>query len=76
MKLFSLKENITELLAIISTLGSFLFLILLAFKPIPEVNKDLLNILGGVVIGTTLGGVFGYFFGQSKKRDIPIEDKK
>ncbi len=69
----NLKESITELLALISAIGSFSFLLMLLFKSIPPENKDLINILGGVVIGTSLGGAYGYYFGQSKKRDIIAE---
>lgn len=72
MKL-NLKENTTEILAIISALGSFTFLMILSFKSIPKENEDIINIIGGVVIGTTLSNCYGYYFGQSKNRTIVPE---
>jgi len=67
---FSLRENITEILAVIIMVMSFVFLLLLIYHPIPVDNKDLVNITVGFVLGTAVSGVIGYYFGTSKKRDI------
>jgi len=70
----NLKENITEVLAVVIVLMSFIFLIVVLYKPIPAENKDLVNLAVGFIIGTAMSGVIGYYFGTSKKRDsIPIE---
>lgn len=50
--------------------GVFIFsatiVVLLFFKDIPEQNKDVVNFILGVVVGTGLTGIFQYFFGSSK----------
>jgi drug/metabolite transporter (DMT)-like permease len=50
--------------------GIFIFavaiVLLLFFVEIPEKNKDVVNFILGVVVGTGLTGVFQYFFGSSK----------
>lgn len=48
MRKISLKENTTEILAIMSSIASFLFLYLLFFVKIPEGNEHLVDIMGGV----------------------------
>lgn len=68
MKNFSLKDNITEILAIIGIGGSIAFLIVLMFFPIPPENKELIYTCTGVYFGTLVGGVTGYYFGTSKIR--------
>ncbi len=67
---FSLRENITEILAIISFSMSFVFLFFLLFKPIPVANAEIVNVSVGFIIGAIVQGVTGYYFGASKKRDI------
>ncbi len=71
MAKFSLKEDITEMLALIAAFGSFAVLTLLFFKPIPEVNQRLIDILGGLIIGNSLSNAYGFYFGQSKNRTTP-----
>jgi len=47
--------------------------ILLFFKQIPEENRDVINFILGVVVGTGLTGVFNYFYGSSqgsKDKDV------
>lgn len=52
------------------TTGVFLFsaavVLLLFFQEIPEKNRDVINFILGVVVGTGLTGIFNYFFGSSK----------
>lgn len=67
MKLPSIKEHITEILALIITLGSFIFLFALLFVSIPTENKDITNITIGFVLGSFVAGVAGYYFGSSKQ---------
>lgn len=70
MKTFSLKENATEILAIIGGIIAITIIVLLFFVKVPKENEQLLNILGGVIVGSMTSPVYGYYFGQSKKRDI------
>ena len=53
--------------------GFFVLLYLLVSKTVPDVNKDLLNLVVGALIGS-FASVIGYFFGSSagsqKKDDI------
>ncbi len=44
----------------------------LLVKSIPVANKDVLNIVVGFVFGSALTGVYGYYFGASKK-DTPAD---
>ena len=50
--------------------GVFIFsaiiVLLLFFVEIPKENKDVVNFILGVVVGTGLTGIFQYFFGSSK----------
>ena len=73
MKNFSLKETITEVLAVIIIVMSFIFLLLVLYKPIPAENKDLVNLAVGFIVGTAVSGVIGYYFGTSKNRNLPTE---
>jgi hypothetical protein len=69
MKKFFEKIGSTEIrniIAIITVVGCFILLYLLQIKPIPDGNKDVLNVAIGFVFGGLLGGVAGYFFGNSK----------
>lgn len=45
--------------------GFFVLLYLLVSKDVPEVNRDLLNLIVGALIGS-FATVVGYFFGSSK----------
>jgi len=47
-------------------LFSFTVVILLFFVEIPEGNKDVVNFILGIIIGTGLVGIFQYFFGSSQ----------
>lgn len=70
MKKFNLRENITEVLAVITMGGSITFLLLVCFKAIPSENKDLVNLAVGFIVGTPVSGVIGYYFGTSKNRNV------
>jgi len=73
--LSKIKENITELLALIITVCSFVFLFALLLIKIPSENKDITNITIGFVLGSFVAGVAGYYFGSSKK-STPTEQLK
>jgi drug/metabolite transporter (DMT)-like permease len=45
--------------------GFFILLYLLVSAEVPEVNKDLLNLVVGALIGS-FATVVGYFYGSSK----------
>ena len=52
------------------TIGVFAFAVtivfLLFFIEIPDKNRDVINFILGVVVGTGLTGIFQYFFGSSQ----------
>ncbi len=51
-------------------MGTFAFsvtvVIMLFFVEIPESNKDVVNFILGIIIGTGLVGIYQFFFGSSK----------
>lgn len=55
-------RNIIAVLYIVMIIG---FIYVLAFKPVPPENKDLVNVLGGVVIGG-VGVILSFLYGTSK----------
>jgi hypothetical protein len=59
------KTEIRHIIAIVYVIMSILFIYVLVFKPVPQENKDLINVLGGYVIGG-VGTVLSFFFGSSK----------
>lgn len=63
--------DIRNILAVLYVTMVLIYIYVLVFKPVPPENKDLVNIIGGNVIGG-LGIVLGYYFGASKK-DTPKE---
>lgn len=66
------SSEIRNVLAIITSVGCFVLLYLMMVKSIPVANKDVLNIVVGFVFGSALTGVYGYYFGASKK-DTPAD---
>jgi uncharacterized membrane protein len=61
-----LSKNFIYYLAGSVFLFSMVIVLLLFFKEIPEKNRDVVNFILGVIIGTGLTGIFNYFFGSSK----------
>ncbi len=61
-----LAKNFIYYLATAVFIFSAVIVILLFFKDIPDKNRDVVNFILGVVVGTGLTGVFQYFFGSSK----------
>ncbi|MBL0233294.1 MAG: hypothetical protein IPQ08_06475 [Chitinophagaceae bacterium] len=62
--------EIRNILAVISVLGFFIIIVLLIMKPIPDGNKDVVNIIVGFLGAGLVGGVAGYYFGASKAEKI------
>lgn len=60
------KVSIQVIIAVLTTVGSYGLLYLLAFKEIPQGNRDLFNVLVGAVIGATLSAVIGWLYTSSK----------
>lgn len=63
--------DIRNILAVLYVSMILVYIYVLVYKPVPAENKDLVNIIGGNVIGG-LGVILGYYFGASKK-DTPKE---
>ena len=59
------KTDIRNIISVMYVLLVLVFIYVLAFKPVPEQNQSLVNVLGGVVIGG-IGPILGYYFGSSK----------
>lgn len=51
-------------LAAVVVCGFFCLLAFLVLKPIPEINRDMLNLAVGALLGS-FSTVIGYFFGSS-----------
>jgi hypothetical protein len=60
------SKDIRNILAVIITLGCFILFYFLIVKEIPSGNKDLMNIIAGMLFGGPLAAVSGYYFGASK----------
>jgi hypothetical protein len=55
---------VPKVLAMAVTAGFFGILLLMAFQPLPGVNKDLVNVIVGA-LGTAWISIIGYYFGTS-----------
>ncbi|HEX7906224.1 MAG TPA: hypothetical protein VF487_20260 [Chitinophagaceae bacterium] len=62
--------EIRNIIAIVSVIGAFVMLYLIIMKPIPAGNKDTVNLAVGFLLGGLIGGVNGYFFGNSKPNTV------
>lgn len=60
------SKDIRNILAVIIVVGSYVLFYFLVIKEVPAPNKDLLNIVAGMLFGGPLAGVVGYYFGSSK----------
>lgn len=59
------KTEIRNIIAVVYVIMVLAYVYVLAFKPVPPQNKDLVNVLGGVVIGgVTI--ILSFYFGSSK----------
>ena len=59
------KTEIRNIIALLYVTLVLLFIYVLAFRGVPAENKDLINVLGGVVIGG-IGTILSFFFGSTK----------
>lgn len=59
------KDLFQYILGGLIVLGFFVLLIALVYSGVPEINKDLLNLVVGALIGS-FATVVGYFYGSSK----------
>jgi hypothetical protein len=64
LDLFS-DTDVRNIIAVLYIVLVLFFIYVLAFVPIPEANKDLVNVLGGTVIGGS-GMILSFYFGASK----------
>jgi len=60
------SKDIRNVLAVIIVVGSYVLFYFLVIKAVPPENKDLLNIVAGMLFGGPLAAVAGYYFGSSK----------
>jgi hypothetical protein len=60
------KVPVQVILAVLISIGSFGLLYLLAFKEVPNGNRDLFNVLIGTVLGSTLTPVIGWLYTSNK----------
>lgn len=67
--------DIRNILAVLYVTMVLVYIYVLVFKPVPAENKDLVNIIGGNVIGG-LGIVLGYYFGASKKDSVKPKEEE
>lgn len=67
------EGDIRSILSVTSVIGFFVVIILLIMKPVPDGNKDVLNVIVGFLGGGLIGGVAGYYFGASKESEKPKE---
>ena len=69
------KSDIRNILACISVLGFFAVIVLLIMKPVPDNNRDLINVVIGFLGAGLVGGVAGFYFGASKGDPITTKDE-
>lgn len=60
------KVKVQVIVAVIVIVACFGFLFLLAMLPVPKGNEKLIDILGGIIIGSTLTPVLGWLYTISK----------
>jgi len=60
----TVKDIFQYALGALIVIGFFVLLYLLVSKTVPDVNKDLLNLIVGALIGS-FSTIVGYFFGSS-----------
>lgn len=61
------KLSVQVIISVIVVVGCYVFLYLLTMKPIPAENAKLIDILGGIIIGSSLTGVIGWLFTTNKQ---------
>jgi hypothetical protein len=68
------KVSVQVIVAVIGIVASFALLFLLVFKEVPAGNRDLFNIMIGVVVGSVVTSVVGWLFTTNKgnKSTTPV----
>lgn len=61
--------NMKGILAIITTIGAFLYIFLLIFRSIPNENRDIITTLGGTMIGTAATLMQSFFNSQKESKN-------
>ena len=59
------KDIFQYVLGALITIGFFVLMVGLVYTAVPDINKDLLNLVAGALIGS-FATIVGYFFGSSK----------
>jgi len=67
------KLSVQVIISVVVVVASYLFLFVLAVKPVPEQNEKLIDILGGIIIGSSLTGVIGWLFTMNKQLHQPTK---
>lgn len=65
MPKFSLKEHFIYLFAFFITASTFAFDLMLSFHEIPQSNKDIVNMIAGVLNTSCLVVVVAYFYSST-----------
>jgi hypothetical protein len=68
--------EVRNILAVITTIGTFAVLYLLIIKPVPVENKDILYASVGFIFGGALSAVFGFYYGASKVNNVKEDETK
>lgn len=67
------KSEIRNIIALLYVSLVVVFIYVLVFHTVPATNKDLVNVLGGVVVGG-VNMILSYFFGSSKNESDKNKD--
>ena len=60
------KVSVQVIVAVISIIASYGLLYFLIFKAVPPENKDLVNVMIGVVCGSTVSAIMGWLYTTNK----------
>jgi hypothetical protein len=60
------EADIRNTVAVITSVGSYVILVYLISKAIPQANHDIVIAAVGYVLGQSNGNVYGYLFNASK----------
>lgn len=60
------KVSVQVIIAVMGVAASFGLLYLMSFKEVPHGNRDLVNVMIGVVVGSTMTSVMGWLFTTTK----------
>ena len=65
------KVSVQIIIAVIIIIASFGLLYLLAYKEVPQGNRDLFHVMIGYVVGACVTAVIGWLYTQSKSTTKP-----